>query len=70
MAEKKATKAPAKKAVAEKSLDEQLRDARNNLLEARKSLAAGELVNPRVINEYRKEIARILTKVNAEKENN
>lgn len=69
MAEKKATKAPAKKA-AEKTLAEQLTDARANLLEAQKSLAAGELVNPRVIKGYRKEIARILTKVNAGKENN
>lgn len=64
---KKTTKKPAAKKV-EKSLQEQLLDARNDLLEAKKSHRAGELVNPRVIPGYRKEIARIMTKLNVEKE--
>lgn len=64
---KKTTKKPAAKKV-EKSLQEQLLDARSDLLEAKKSHRAGELVNPRVIPGYRKEVARIMTKLNAEKE--
>ena len=68
MAEKKATKASEKKS--EKTLTQQLADKRNELLQAQKALAAGELVNPRVVRSYRKDIARILTKVNAGKENN
>jgi len=66
MAETKTTKeaVPAK----ELSLSEQLASKRSDLLEAKKSLAAGELVNPRVIKSYRKDIARLLTTINAEKE--
>jgi ribosomal protein L29 len=62
---------PAKKPAAktEKNLQEQLAAKRADLFGARQSLAAGELVNPRVITHYRKEIAQILTKINAEKEN-
>jgi len=65
MAEKTTKKAPVKKV--EKSLIEQLADARKDLLEAQKSHRSGELVNPRVIGRYRKEIARLMTKINAEK---
>ena len=65
---------PAKKAAApaksEKNLQEQLVEKRTDLQQARQSLAAGELVNPQVISITRKEIAQILTKINAEKENN
>ena len=63
---KPAKKAPAKKA--EKSLQEQLAEARHDLLEAKKAHRAGELVNPRVFGGYRKKIAQIMTKINAEKE--
>lgn len=67
MADKATTKkAPAKKT--EKSLQEQLADVRQDLLDAQKSHRSGELVNPRVIGQYRKEIARLMTKLNAEKE--
>lgn len=73
MAETKTTKkaAPKKtasKAMSEKTLQEQLTEKRTDLLEAKKSLRSGELVNPRIIASYRKDIARLLTKVNAEKE--
>lgn len=66
MAEKTTKKAPVKKA--EKSLQDQLKDARNDLLEAQKSHRSGELVNPKVLGGYRKDIARLMTKLNAEKE--
>lgn len=67
MAEKKTV---AKKAApkTEKSLEEQIVSARHDLLEAKKSLRAGELVNPRVIGAFRKDIARMMTKINASKE--
>lgn len=66
MAETTKAKAPAKKT--EKTLDEQLTEARTDLLEAKKSLRAGELVNPRAVTAARKQVARILTKRNAQKE--
>lgn len=71
MAEKTTTAkkaAPKKTEKVEKSLPEQLAEARQDLHEAKKSHRAGELVNPRVIKGYRKEIARIMTKVNASQE--
>lgn len=52
----------------EKTLQEQLIDARKDLLEAQKSHRAGELVNPKVLGGYRKKVAQIMTKINAEKE--
>ena len=58
------------KKTAEKSLVEQLTDARKDLLEAKKSHRGGELVNPKVLGSYRKQIARIMTKINADKESN
>lgn len=66
MADAKTTKKAAPKK--ELSLNEQLVAKRSDLLEAKKSHAAGELVNPRVITAYRKDIARLLTTINAEKE--
>lgn len=68
MAAEKTTKkaAPKKAETKELSLNEQLAAKRSDLLEARKSLAGGELVNPQVIKSYRKEIARLLTKINAQ----
>ena len=58
----------AKDATVVKSLEElkaELQSKRNDLLEARKSHAAGELVNPKVLSVYRKDIARLLTQINA-----
>jgi ribosomal protein L29 len=52
----------------EKTLQEQLLDARKDLLDAQKSHRSGELVNPRVLGSYRKKIAQIMTTINAEKE--
>ena len=62
----KAIKAAPKKAEA-KSTTELLAEARTDLFAAKKSHANGELVNPRVLSTYRKTIARLLTKQNAEK---
>ena len=47
------------KAIAEKQQD---------LLAAKRSHAAGELVNPRALGEIRKSIARLKTALNAKKE--
>lgn len=44
-----------------KQLLDELKSAQTDLANARRSLAAGELVNPNVISKYRKEIARIQT---------
>lgn len=69
MAEKSTKKAAPKKAeVVEKTLSVQLAEKRHDLLEAKKSLAAGELVNPRVVAVLRKDVARLLTNINAQKE--
>ena len=66
-----AKKAPVKKTekitTKDLSLEEQLQTKKADLLELRKTLAAGELVNPQVISRTRKEIARLLTKINASK---
>lgn len=53
---------------AELSLEQQLEAKRTDLHDAKKSLASGELVNPRVIGTLRKDIARLLTTINAQKE--
>lgn len=68
MADKVSTKkaAPKKAETKELSLVEQIAAKRADLLAARKSLAAGELVNPRVIASYRKDVARLLTQRNAQ----
>jgi len=68
MAAEKTTKkaAPKKAEVVELSLSEQLAAKRADLLEAKKSLAAGELVNPQIIKNYRRDVARLLTKINAQ----
>ena len=63
MADKKTDK----KAVVKKqpeTLPEQILAKQLDLLEAKKSLAAGELQNPRVIKSLKKDIARLLTKLN------
>ena len=64
------TKKPATKKATpktEQSVEEQLVAARKDLWAARKSHASGELVNPRILKKYRKDIARLLTKRNAKK---
>ncbi|MDR1032852.1 MAG: 50S ribosomal protein L29 [Candidatus Nomurabacteria bacterium] len=65
MADKKTTKVTAKKA--ELSLPEQLAEKRKELIEAKRGHAAGELQNPRAIGQIRKDIARIMTEINAKK---
>lgn len=67
MAEKKTTK---KKAVATKAKDtaELLAEKRADLLQSLRSHKAGELVNPKVLRSLRKEIAQLMTKMNAEKQ--
>lgn len=52
------------KTVAE--LQKDLDTKRQDLIEAKRSHKAGELVNPRVLVETRREIARILTAIRAE----
>ncbi|HMS93447.1 MAG TPA: 50S ribosomal protein L29 [Candidatus Saccharibacteria bacterium] len=57
-----------KKAVEVPALDDlraKLATEQTDLLEARRSHAAGELVNPRVITKTRKEIARLSTAIRA-----
>ena len=48
----------------EKSLEQQLAEKRADYLELQKSHAAGELVNPRALTATRKDIARLMTKLN------
>ncbi len=49
-------------------LHKELQAKRTDLIEARRSNASGELVNPKIINSYRKDIARLLTEINARKD--
>jgi len=69
MADTKSTvKKTAKKAQEVKTLaqlQEELATKRNDLLEARRGHASGELANPRVITATRKDIARLLTAIRA-----
>lgn len=68
MAEKKPTTKIAKVATEVKTIEqlrEELATKLQDQLEAKKSHAAGELVNPRVITSQRKEIARIRTAIRA-----
>lgn len=68
MAEKKTTKKPTKDAEEVKTIDQlrtDLATKQQDLLEAKRSHAAGELVNPRVITATRKEIARLHTAIRA-----
>ena len=61
MAEK-TVKKPAKNAEVVKTVDDLKKDLdakRKDLLEAKRSLASGELANPRVLGAYRKDIARL-----------
>ena len=55
------------KAVVVKTVDDlkkELAEKRNDLLQAKRSHAAGELVNPKALRSLRKDIARLLTQLN------
>lgn len=70
MAEK-TVKKPAKNAEVVKTVDDLKKDLdakRKDLLEAKLSLASGELANPRVLGAYRKDIARLLTEINVKEQ--
>lgn len=63
MADKKTAKAEEVKTIAQ--LQAELATKRQDLIEARRGHAAGELANPRVLTQTRKEIARLLTALRA-----
>ena len=69
MADKKpAVKKTAKQATEVKTIEqlqEELVVKRTDLLEARRGLGAGELANPRIVGDTKKEIARLLTAIRA-----
>lgn len=60
------TKKTAKAAVVKTvdDLKKELAEKRNDLLQAKRSHAAGELVNPKALRSLRKDIARLLTQLN------
>ena len=63
------TKKTAKKADVVKTIDElraELATKQQDLNDSRRSHKAGELVNPRVLGQIRKEIARLLTTIRAQ----
>ena len=56
-----------KKAAVVKTVDDlkkELAEKRNDLIQAKRSHAAGELVNPKALRSLRKDIARLLTQLN------
>lgn len=59
---KKTAKAAVVKTVDD--LKKELAEKRNDLLQAKRSHAAGELVNPKALRSLRKDIARLLTQLN------
>ena len=63
MAEKEAKQAQEVKTL--EQLREELAEKRAYLAESKRGLRAGELQNPRVLGATRKEIARLLTALNA-----
>lgn len=63
---KKTVKAAVVKTI--NDLKKELAEKRNDLLQAKRSHAAGELVNPKALRSLRKEIARLLTQINNTKE--
>ena len=63
---KKSVKAAVVKTIDD--LKKELAEKRNDLLQAKRSHAAGELVNPNALRSLRKEIARLLTQINNTKE--
>lgn len=60
------TKKTAKAAVVKTvdDLNRELAEKRHDLLQAKRSHAAGELVNPKALRSLRKDIARLLTQIN------
>ena len=60
------TKKTAKAAVVKTvdDLKKEVAKKRNDLLQAKRSHAAGELVNPKALRSLRKDIARLLTQIN------
>lgn len=62
MSKKKETQAKSQ----DKDLHKTLGTLRKDLSDARRSLAANELPNPRVLRNTRREIARTLTAINAQ----
>ncbi|QCT42226.1 50S ribosomal protein L29 [Candidatus Nanosynbacter featherlites] len=60
------TKKTAKAAVVKTvdDLKKEVAEKRNDLLQAKRSHAAGELVNPKALRSLRKDIARLLTQIN------
>ena len=60
------TKKTAKAAVIKTvdDLKKELAEKRHDLLQAKRSHAAGELVNPKALRSLRKDIARLLTQIN------
>lgn len=63
---KKSVKAAVVKTIDD--LKKELAEKRNDSLQAKRSHAAGELVNPKALRSLRKEIARLLTQINNTKE--
>ena len=59
---KKPTKAAVVKTVDD--LKKELAEKRHDLLQTKRSHAAGELVNPKALRSLRKDIARLLTQIN------
>lgn len=59
---KKTTKAAVVKTVDD--LKKEVAEKRHDLLQAKRSHAAGELVNPKALRSLRKDIARLLTQLN------
>lgn len=56
-----------KKAAVVKTVDDlkkEVAEKRHDLLQAKRSHAAGELVNPKALRSLRKDIARLLTQIN------
>ena len=60
------TKKPTKAAVVKTvdDLKKEVAEKRHDLLQAKRSHAAGELVNPKALRSLRKDIARLLTQIN------
>ena len=59
---KKSVKAAVVKTIDD--LKKELAEKRDDLLQAKRSHAAGELVNPKALRSLRKDIARLLTQIN------
>ena len=64
MADAKKTAKKADVVLTVDELKKQLAEKRKDLVEAKRSHAAGELVNPKALPIIRKDIARLLTQIN------